>query len=101
MVRQYSEALRLYNIRTSPGIVDVLVISPLEIIENIVKFNWSKIARSILHVEKRKAELIEPRGTPEKRPMRDTSKPANENRQDKVVITQGRTSRQRKTRQAR
>ena len=29
--------------------------------------------------------------------MRDTSKPANENRQDKVVITQGRTSRQRKT----
>jgi hypothetical protein len=36
------------------------------------------------------------RGTPEKRPMRDTSKPANENRQDKVVITQGRTSRQRK-----
>ena len=39
----------------------------------------------------------EPRGTPEKRPMRDTSKPANEIRQDKVVITQGRTSRQRKT----
>ena len=38
-----------------------------------------------------------PRGTPEKRPMRDTSKPANEIRQDKVVITQGRTSRQRKT----
>src|SRR5436305_13129615 len=37
------------------------------------------------------------RGTPEKRPMRDTSKPANENRQDKVVITQGRTWRQRKT----
>jgi hypothetical protein len=29
--------------------------------------------------------------------MRDTSKPANENRQDKVVITQGRASRQRKT----
>jgi len=37
------------------------------------------------------------RGTPEKRPMRDTSKPANENRQDKVVITQGRASWQRKT----
>ena len=29
--------------------------------------------------------------------MRDTSKPANENRQDKVVITHDRTSRQRKT----
>src|SRR4051812_29700991 len=29
--------------------------------------------------------------------MRDTSKPANENRQDNVVITQGRTWGQRKT----
>src|SRR5579872_1401984 len=38
-----------------------------------------------------------PRGTPEKRPRRDSSKPANENRRDKVVITQGRTSRQRKS----
>ena len=44
-------------------------------------------------------ELGHPRGTPEKRPMRDTSKPANEIRQDKVVITQGRTSRQRKSSQ--
>ena len=42
---------------------------------------------------------IDPRGTPEKRPMRDTSKPANGIRQDKVVITQGRTSRQRNTSQ--
>ena len=31
--------------------------------------------------------LRNPRGTPEKRPMRDTSKPANRIRQDKVVIT--------------
>src|SRR5947209_8375595 len=39
----------------------------------------------------------DPRGTPEKRPMRDTSKPANRKRQDKVVITHSRTSRQRNT----
>ena len=40
-----------------------------------------------------------PRGTPEKRPMRDTSKPANGIRQDKVVITHDRSLRQRKTSQ--
>jgi DNA replication protein DnaC len=34
---------------------------------------------------------IFPRGTPEKRPMRDTSKPANGIRQDKVVITHDRS----------
>lgn len=38
-----------------------------------------------------------PRGTPENRPMRDTSKPANGIRQDKVVITHGRRRRQWKT----
>jgi hypothetical protein len=42
-----------------------------------------------------------PRGTPEKRPMRDTSKPANGLRQDKVVITHGRTLRQGKTSEGR
>src|SRR4051812_18204378 len=40
-----------------------------------------------------------PRGTPEKRPMRDTSKPANGIRQDKVVITHDRSLRQCKTSQ--
>jgi len=44
-------------------------------------------------------EKPSPRGTPEKRPMRDTSKPANGIRQDKVVITQGHTPRQRKSSQ--
>ena len=44
-------------------------------------------------------QTVAPRGTPEKRPMRDTSKPANGSRQDKVVITQGYTSRQRKSSQ--
>ena len=36
---------------------------------------------------------LEPRGTPENRPMRDTAKPANGIRQDKVVITHGRRRR--------
>ena len=42
----------------------------------------------------------DPRGTPEKRPMRDTSKPANGIRQDKVVITHGRAPGNKKLHQA-
>ena len=34
-----------------------------------------------------RAMIPHPRGTPENRPMRDASKPANGIRQDKVVIT--------------
>jgi len=37
---------------------------------------------------------LSPRGTPENRPMRDASKPANGIRQDKVVITYNRHRRQ-------
>src|SRR3954470_12610327 len=45
-------------------------------------------------VSQEREGMEEPRGTPEKRPMRDTSKPANGIRQDKVVITHGRSLRQ-------
>jgi len=37
----------------------VFVISPLEIMENLVKFNWSKIAKGALQVWKRDVELME------------------------------------------
>jgi len=51
--------MAIYKIKSSQSFVDVFVISPLEIIENLVKFNWSKIARSALQVSKRKVELME------------------------------------------
>src|SRR3954447_15847125 len=52
-----------------------------------------------LPVARRTRPRRQPRGTPEKRPMRDTSKPANGIRQDKVVITHDRSLRQCKTSQ--
>src|SRR4051812_37539904 len=59
--------------------------------------------RHMEQVERRLGEFdlqrAMPRGTPEKRPMRDTSKPANGIRQDKVVITHDRSLRQCKTSQ--
>jgi hypothetical protein len=39
--------------------VDVFVVSQLEIVENIIKINWSKIAKGMLSVQKRKVELLE------------------------------------------
>jgi hypothetical protein len=51
--------MALHKIKTSQSFVDVFVITPLEILENLVKFNWSKIAKGALQVRKRKVELME------------------------------------------
>ena len=48
-----------HKIKASQSFLDVFVISPLEIIENLVKLNWSKIARGALQVRKRRVELME------------------------------------------
>jgi hypothetical protein len=58
-LNEYRKAMESYKLKASSSFVEVFVISPLEIIENIVKFNWSKIAKGILSVQKRKVDLLE------------------------------------------
>ena len=58
-LNEYTKAMNLHHIKASQSFVDVFVISPLELIENLVKFNWSKIAKGMLQVGKRKVELME------------------------------------------
>src|ERR1017187_5154723 len=58
-LNEYSKAMRLSRIKASQSFVDLFVITPLEIIENLVKINWSKIAKGALQVRKRKVELLE------------------------------------------
>jgi hypothetical protein len=58
-LNQYTKAMEIHRIKSSQSFVDVFVISSLEIIENLAKFNWSKIAKGMLSVQKRKVELLE------------------------------------------
>jgi hypothetical protein len=58
-LNEYTEAMKLHKIKASQSFLDVFVISPLEIMENLVKFNWSKIAKGALQVRKRDVELME------------------------------------------
>jgi hypothetical protein len=58
-LNEYTRAMKIHHLKVSQSFVDVFIISPLEIIENIVKFNWSKIAKGVLQVQKRKVELLE------------------------------------------
>lgn len=58
-LHQYEEAMKLHNLKASHGFIEVYVIPAIEIIEDLAKFNWSKVARGALSVRKRKIELME------------------------------------------
>lgn len=58
-LNEYTKAMKIYHIKAAQSFVDVFLITPLEIIEDLVKLNWSKIAKGTLSVRKRKVELLE------------------------------------------
>ena len=59
LANEYRKAMAVHRVKALQSFVDVFVISPLEIVENLVKFNWSKIAKGALSIKKRKIELLE------------------------------------------
>lgn len=59
MINEYQKAMEIYHMKASHSFIDVFVVTPLEIIENIVKFNWSKLAKGALQVRKRTIELLD------------------------------------------
>jgi hypothetical protein len=58
-LNEYMKAMEIHRLKASQSFLDVFVVTPIEILENIVKFNWSKIAKGALQVRKRKVELME------------------------------------------
>ncbi len=59
LLNQYEEAMRLHDMKASHSFVDVFIITPIEILEDIVKFRWSNILKGGMAARKRKIELME------------------------------------------
>jgi hypothetical protein len=59
MLHQYSEAMNIHNLKAGNGLVEVFLIPIAEFVEDLVKINWSKIAKGALGVSKRQVELME------------------------------------------
>jgi hypothetical protein len=51
--------MEIHHLKTSLSFVDVLLITPLEILEDLVKFKWSKLAKGLLSVNQRQVDLME------------------------------------------
>ena len=56
---EYEEFIRFHHIKTTKGIVEVLVTTPAEVAEDVVKMKWGKIAKAPFEIAKQRAALYE------------------------------------------
>jgi hypothetical protein len=58
LLYQYENSYKLHNIEHHNGLLEVFVVTPLEIIEDIVKLKWSKLAKSLFSLSKNDISLL-------------------------------------------
>ena len=58
-MNEYQNAMKIHRLKTTRSALELLVIPPIEFAENLIKFNWTKIAKGALSIRKRKIELME------------------------------------------
>jgi hypothetical protein len=58
-LNEYRNAMKIHGMKSSQSFVDVFLITPLEILEDLVKFKWAKLAKGFLSVTRRQVDLME------------------------------------------
>jgi hypothetical protein len=58
-LNEYRNAMKLHHMKVGNGFIEVYVIPVVEVMEDLVTFHWSKVAKGIFGVRKRKIELME------------------------------------------
>jgi hypothetical protein len=58
-LNEYAKAMNIHQLKAGNSFVEVYVLSVIELVEDLAKFNWSKIAKGLLSVKKRQVELME------------------------------------------
>jgi hypothetical protein len=58
-LNEYTKAIKIHELKAGTGFVEVYVVPLIEFVEDLAKLNWSKIAKGVLSVKKRQAELME------------------------------------------
>jgi len=58
-LNEYAKAMKLHNLKAGNSFMEVYVIPVIEVLEDLAKLNWSKIAKGALSVKKRQVELME------------------------------------------
>ena len=56
---EYEEYLNIHNIKFSQGVLEALIITTAEVLENIIKLNFSKAAKTLFSINKQAINLME------------------------------------------
>jgi hypothetical protein len=58
-LNEYRRAMKIHRLKAGDTFMEVYVIPVIELVEDLAKFNWSKITKGALGVQKRQVELME------------------------------------------
>jgi hypothetical protein len=58
-LNEYTKAMTIHHLKAGDSFLEVYVMPVIELVEDLAKLNWSKIAKGFLSVEKRQVELME------------------------------------------
>jgi hypothetical protein len=59
LIDQFEQHMKLHKMKTQPGMFQTAIVSGTEIIEELVKLKWGKLAKKLFAFRKRKIELLE------------------------------------------
>jgi hypothetical protein len=59
LMHEYQQHLELHRLKTKVGVFETLVVTTAEAIENMVKFNWGSIAKTLFALKHRQIDLLE------------------------------------------
>jgi len=58
LISQYRRHMRVHEIEVNQGAFETIVVTSVEIAENLAKFNWSKVAKTLFSLHERDVVLI-------------------------------------------
>ena len=59
MVNEYGKAMALHKLKASKTFFEAYIIPAVEVLEDLAKLSWTKIAKLGVSVKQRKIELLE------------------------------------------
>jgi len=59
LISSYHDHMKFHKMKTQLGIIETIISVPLDIAEQLIKFKWSDIAKSLFFIRKKKLALME------------------------------------------
>jgi hypothetical protein len=59
LMYEYQSHIKLHKLKTNVGTLETIIVTGAEILENLVKFNWGKVAKQIFSLKHRQITLLE------------------------------------------